>query len=284
MPHIPLNGGRSIQTRLGRLWVRPVGSGPPAVIWHSLFVDSTTWHSVLNPLAAQRRLIVIDGPGHGSSQGPSGTYTLHDCVGAACDVLDEVGTTEPVDWVGNAWGGHVGIVFAATRQERCRSLVTIGAPVHSLSPSEHRIIAASRALYIVLGPVRPLVSAITSALLGPDSDPAHRRVVADAFRSAHRRDMATAIESISLRRENLTTTLGRISAPTLMVAASHDKLWTPAQAEAAAVMLPDGVSMNLPGGGHVAPLLQAADVLADVLIEFWNDPVSFVEGRSSART
>ena len=28
---------------------------------------------------------------------------------------------EPVDWVGNAWGGHVGIVFAATWPDRCRT-------------------------------------------------------------------------------------------------------------------------------------------------------------------
>ena len=34
----------SVPTRLGPLRVETAGSGPPAVLWHSLFVDSTTWN------------------------------------------------------------------------------------------------------------------------------------------------------------------------------------------------------------------------------------------------
>lgn len=48
---------------------------------------------------------------------------------AAVTVLDALGLQEPVDWVGNAWGGHVGVVFAAVHAQRCRSLVVIGAPI-----------------------------------------------------------------------------------------------------------------------------------------------------------
>jgi pimeloyl-ACP methyl ester carboxylesterase len=53
-------------------------------------------------------------------------------------VLAQIGIAldEAVDWVGNAWGGHVGILFAAVNPNRCRSLVTIGTPVHALPPAE----------------------------------------------------------------------------------------------------------------------------------------------------
>ena len=44
-------------------------------------------------------------------------FTLDDCVGAAVDVLDQLGIDEPVDWLGNAWGGHVGILFAAAHPD-----------------------------------------------------------------------------------------------------------------------------------------------------------------------
>ena len=57
----------AVPTRLGPLHVETVGSGPPAVLWHSLFVDSATWNRVRVPLAAERRLILIDGPNHGGS-------------------------------------------------------------------------------------------------------------------------------------------------------------------------------------------------------------------------
>ena len=44
-------------------------------------------------------------------------------------------SSEPVDWVGNAWGGHVGIVFAATWPDRCRTLVTFGTPIQAYGRS-----------------------------------------------------------------------------------------------------------------------------------------------------
>jgi hypothetical protein len=39
-----------VPTALGRLNVRIVGSGPPALLWHSMFVDSTSWQRVEPPI------------------------------------------------------------------------------------------------------------------------------------------------------------------------------------------------------------------------------------------
>jgi pimeloyl-ACP methyl ester carboxylesterase len=86
---------------------------------------------VRGPLAEERRVIGINGPGHGSSADPGRRYTLPECADAAAQVLDALGVVEPVDWVGNAWGGHVGILFATAWPRRCRSLVTIGSPVQA---------------------------------------------------------------------------------------------------------------------------------------------------------
>src|SRR5215211_3563261 len=94
----------SVPTRLGPLRVQTSGSGPPAVLWHSLFVDSATWIRVQQPLAAIRRLLLIDGPAHGGSPPVPRRFTLDESVGAAIDVLDHFGIQEPVDWLGNAWG------------------------------------------------------------------------------------------------------------------------------------------------------------------------------------
>src|SRR6476620_10446195 len=54
---------RTVPTTVGNLAVHVIGSGPPAVLWHSLFVDSTTWTPLRSHLVGQRRLISIDGPG-----------------------------------------------------------------------------------------------------------------------------------------------------------------------------------------------------------------------------
>ena len=97
-----------IPTRVGSLAVRVRGEGPPAVLWHSLFVDERSWQRVEDGLARDRRLVIITGPGHGASSDPGHRYSLDDCAAAAGEVLAALDIREPVDWVGNAWGGHVG--------------------------------------------------------------------------------------------------------------------------------------------------------------------------------
>jgi pimeloyl-ACP methyl ester carboxylesterase len=81
----------TVATTLGQLHVRTLGSGPIAVLWHSLFVDSTTWQRVTGPLSARRRLILIDGPGHGRSAPARRLFTVEECADAAAQVLDNFG-------------------------------------------------------------------------------------------------------------------------------------------------------------------------------------------------
>jgi pimeloyl-ACP methyl ester carboxylesterase len=187
----------------------------------------------------------------------------------------------PVDWVGNAWGGHVGTVFAAAAPGRCRSLTAIGTPVRALSAAEYRKIKLLLAVYRVTGPA-PLVKTLTRALLGPDADSEASAIVGDAFRGADRKGMATAIRSISLARTDLTPILPRVTAPTLLVAGAEDAMWTPSEARESASHLPHGAVATLPGRGHVAPLLHDAPELAGLIIDFWNDPARYVAAPHAA--
>jgi pimeloyl-ACP methyl ester carboxylesterase len=263
-----------VPTRLGPLRARVVGDGPPALLWHSLFVDSTTWRRVEPALAAHRRLIIVDGPNHGANPRVPVPFTLEDCVGVAVDVLDHLGVDEPVDWVGNAWGGHVGILFAADHPGRCRSLAAIGAPVHALSPSDRRQIVLLAALYRVLGHravVRPLADALVGA-----GDPEATAVVAGAFARAGRRGMYEATRRLSLGRRDLTPVLPRVVTPTVLTTGVHDSMWTVAAARSAVGHLPHGALVVLPGDGHVGPLLRAAPEVVEVVTRLWGDPAGAV--------
>src|SRR5215207_6310832 len=126
------------ETQVGLLAVRVLGDGPAAVLWPSLFMDARSWERILPTLSEDRRLVVVNGPGHGASGDPGRRYSLGDCAAAAGQVLDQVEVGGAVDWVGNAWGGHVGLRFTADLPQRCRSLVTLGSPVAALSRSARR--------------------------------------------------------------------------------------------------------------------------------------------------
>jgi pimeloyl-ACP methyl ester carboxylesterase len=265
----------TVSTSLGGLRVRTIGTGPPAVLWHSLFVDSTTWDRVRDDLAKRRRLIIIDGPGHGGSDAYPHRFAVADCASAAGEVLDALGVVEPIDWVGNAWGGHVGLLFAAASPERCRTLATVGTPARALNRSERRRIVPMVALYRLVGPAKFLVKGVVDALVGSDAPVEDKRVVGAAFKRATRRGMLVAMRSVMLDRPSLSATLATIGTPTLVVTIADDAYESRHEARAEAAKLSDGAFVVLPGSGHVAPLLQSPAELVQALTAFWDDPAGF---------
>jgi pimeloyl-ACP methyl ester carboxylesterase len=119
--------------------------GPPevAVLWHSMFTDSRSWDRIIADLRARRTLVLIDGYGFGTSDHLQ--HTVPDfitvCGHAAAAVVAAVNSElapGPVDWLGSAWGGHVGVQLAATEPTLVRTLITISTPIHAISPSLRR--------------------------------------------------------------------------------------------------------------------------------------------------
>ena len=270
-----------METRLGPLHVTTTGDGPPALLWHSLFVDSTTWDRMVPTLARHRRLILIDGPNHGRNPRIRAPFGLSDCVEVAGEVLGRLGVSGPVDWVGNAWGGHVGILFAAAHPDRVRSLVAIGAPVHALTPDERRTVRLLRTLYGLFG-TAPVTRPLVSALIGPGAEPADAAVVAGAFRRAGWRGMHDAIGWLSLDRPDLEQVLRGLLVPTLLTTNVDDQMWTVEAAQAAVAGHRCAAVAVTPGRGHVGPLLQAPAAIADLVLQVWADPMSAVTQRAAS--
>ncbi len=264
----------SVETPVGALAVRTTGAPgrPVALLWHSLFVDDRSWARVEPDFAADHRLVLITGPGHGRSPGPGRRYSLEDCAAAALAVLDALETQEPVDWVGNAWGGHVGVVFAATWPQRCRSLVAAGTPVHAYRLKDRLRVQTLLALYRAVGPVPYLQKAVAEALLSArtrERDPEALELVRTSFAGADRAGMINAIESISLRRPDLTPMLPLVVVPTLFITGSDHPDWTPAQAEAASRLLPHGSALTVDHAAYLVPLEAPAEV-ARAVRELWS--------------
>ncbi|BAH49962.1 alpha/beta fold hydrolase [Rhodococcus opacus] len=276
----------TIPTSVGNLAVHVTGSGPPTVLWHSLFVDSTTWAPLSSHLVGHRQLISIDGPGHGASTAVPRRFTLGECAAAAVAVLDALGVTESVDWVGNAWGGHVGLVAAAHSPGRCRTVVTIGTPVQALTGPERARIVPMVWAYRIAGPIPPLTTAVMNVLLGKELSRTHPQqfeAVSRTFRQAPRRGMHEAMQSIMLHREGLGPLLPRISAPTLMIVPRADTMISVGQARAAAATMPHAAAATVDGAGHITPLIADPAGLADLITGFWPDPMRYLAASADVR-
>ena len=263
---------RMVETRVGGLKVTVRGDrGPTALLWHSLFVDERSWNGMLPRLADRRRLIVVTGPGHGASTDPGRRYTLRECAEAAVQVLDALGVGEPIDWVGNAWGGHVGLLFAADWPERCRSVVAFGTPVAALSPGEKRRTRLLLSLYRLLGPSPTIVDGTTAVLLSPRTIERDKEAVAlvhDCLRRADRRMLRNAIVSISIRRPDLADQLVRVRQPVLIVTGVDHHGFTPDQAREAVGLLARGQLAVIPDTAYLTPL-EAPAASADLVLALW---------------
>lgn len=267
------DGPDLIPTSLGPLHVAQAGSGPPALLWHSLWVDSRSWGPLVDVFGARRQVLTIDGPGWGRSSPIRRDLTLADCAEAACEVLDQLGITEPVDWVGNAWGGHVGITLAAGRPERLRSLVTIAAPVTPVGRRQRWTQTYPLALlYRLLGPSRFISNVLAEALLGPDAIAAHpdrAEEIMKAFQEADRESVRRTIRFMHSWHP-LTDTLPEVTVPALLITGNlADQHWQVTDAHTAAATMPDARALGVTGAGHISPLLVDVDQIGSAVTEFW---------------
>ncbi len=251
---------RQIETGVGTLAVFELGDGPPVFLWPSLYADHVSLLPVITELARSRRCVVVDPPGHGRSSLAPRRYTLDDCARAALQIFDALGI-DRADWIGNAWGGHVGVCVAAT-SARLRSLTVIGSPMEALSPAMRRKTRMAMAL-LALG-ARDLVGKLVAQVMVSPASAAHRDYVRACIREAPRGGIRQAVQSISLGREDLTPVLARITVPTLFVAGAEDPIWTPEVARAQAAQVPGARFESVPAAAHLAPLERPRETLAHV--------------------
>lgn len=259
-----------VPTSLGRIAVHVLGAGRPTVLWHSMWVDGSSWGFVLPALLPGRRLLVVDGPGWGRSERLRRAVDVSASVAVARELLEALAPGEAVDWVGNAWGGHVGIELAATSPDLVRSLVAISAPTPAIDEDARRRVRLLVPLMAVLGPVGPVRRPVLETVLTDESraDPQAIGVVVDALALAGRRSAAKAVQSFILNRVDITDLLPRIEAPTLFVATDDRPDWTPEQAEAAAALAPFARSAVVKSSRTLVPVEQPA-ALATLIREFW---------------
>jgi pimeloyl-ACP methyl ester carboxylesterase len=264
-----------VSTDLCRLHVRRTGTGPPVVLWHSLFVDSRSWGPLVDALACDRTVYTIDGPSHGKSEPVRRDFTFDELAVAADQALDRLGLTEPVDWVGNAWGGHIGIRLATADPPRLRTLTTIGTPVQGFTLWEKLTMGWPLVEgYRFTGPNSLIMNQLFESLLGAESiaaQPDQAATIKASFREANRKGMFHAMRSMMLHRTGVEDLLASIKVPTLVMPVRDDVTgWRPDEARRTCTVIPDCRVEEVAGTGHISPLLIDRDRILRLLSDLWS--------------
>jgi pimeloyl-ACP methyl ester carboxylesterase len=266
-----------IDTQLGPLAARVIpGPSPVAVLWHSMFTDSRSWERLTSDLSQKRTLVLIDGWSFGDSADLGRvTGKFNDqCVQGAVAVIAQVQSelaAGPVDWLGSAWGGHVGLQLAATQPELVRTLVTVSTPVHAPTPSLRRQVRMLLPVYRAIGMRGPVRQGLLDGMLTDltrRTDPEAVDALVAPMSRGSRQAIARTVQSGVLNRTDLDWAAARVSCPTLMIATDDRGEWSPAECAAAAAAMKDARSAVLTRS-RALPSLECPAELTALVADFW---------------
>jgi len=256
--------------------------GEPGLCVHGLAGSSRNWTDLMDLLRPRLACDALDLPGFGDSPPrPDGRYGIP-ALAQTVAALIEHRNRGPVHLIANSLGGAVSVKLAAARPDLVRTLTLISPalpdsrarldlirfPVLSLPRVGSRLLRK----YEALPPQARVADVITTCYSDPARFPPAR--FATEVTELSRRDTlpyatAALIGSIrTLTAEFVRRTGWRdasgITAPTLVIYGSHDRLVDPRMAGRAARAFRDARIVVLPRTAHLAHMEHPAQVAAEI--------------------
>jgi pimeloyl-ACP methyl ester carboxylesterase len=120
---------RRVRWSQGEIQLFELGEGPPLLLVHGGGDGAFEWVPILSALARNRRVLVVDRPGHGLADpfDYKGLDLLDHARTFLRDILDAL-DLPTVDIAANSIGGLLAAAFALDKPERVSRLVLVGAP------------------------------------------------------------------------------------------------------------------------------------------------------------
>ncbi|MFG2826213.1 4-carboxymuconolactone decarboxylase [Streptomyces sp. NPDC048434] len=239
---------------------------PPLLLGPSLGSSHAVWDPQLPALARRYRVVRWDLPGHGGTPtdvlapAPVPTTTVPELARLVLDLADSLGI-ERFAYAGISLGGAVGAWLAADHPERIASLALICSAARFGEPAGWRERAAL-VREAGLGPVAETTASrwFTPSFAGSPQAVALVDTVRSGVAPAGYAACCDALAGYDLRAD-----LGRITAPTLVVAGRADPATPPACARELTDGIPEASLVELAAAAHLANVERPAPVLAALL-------------------
>jgi len=266
----------------GRIHVVERGQGPPLVLLHGIMLSSALWVHQLRDLADHHRVMAIDLRGHGQSL-PGATGTSLQILAADVRAVLQALDIEHAVLVGHSMGGMValqlavdlpvderrrrlaGIVLTSTTAGPFATLPGFAGMVRFTGPVTARAVLVGERFGAKALPSRDLRWWLTRLGFGADAPAAQVRFVEAMHRGTPSRTLADLIPSLA--PFDLSSKLGSLDIPVLVVVGSHDRITAPRLARRMASALPEASLVELPRCGHM-PMLERRHEFSRLVDEF----------------
>jgi len=237
---------------------------PVVLLSGSLGSSLAVWEPQVAALGERSRVVRFDHRGHGGSPAPPGPYALEDLGSDVLALMDSL-EIERASWCGLSLGGMVGMWLAAHAPERIERLVLLCTAAHMPDAPWAERAEAVRAA----GSVEVVADTVVERWLTPRFAASHPEV------RARLRAMLVASDPEgyaaccgAIERMDLRDDLGRVTAPTLVIAGSEDASTPPETVRAIADTIGGARFELLEPAAHIASVERAGEVnrlLADWL-------------------
>jgi 3-oxoadipate enol-lactonase len=247
----------TIDTVLGRIRVRTRGRGESVVFWPSLLMDGDMWLAQADHFEGDRRVVLVDPPGHGRSERLTAPFSFDDCARCVVEILDGLGI-ERAHFVGNSWGGMIGGTFAALFPDRIGRAVLMNCTASPAGARQKLEYGALLHMAKVFGGIRPpLTRSVLKAFLGPTTIRERPDVVEFVRESVQAVDLQSsgwAVRSVVPRRPDQRALLAKVRTPVLVVAGAEDATFPNSETKEMADAIPGSSFVILHGVAHLAAL------------------------------
>jgi 3-oxoadipate enol-lactonase len=239
------------------------GEGVVTLI-HALGTGHWMWDRQVEVLRPHFRVLRYDVRGHGQTDKPPGPYSLELFAQDLAALLDVLGIPA-AHLVGLSMGGMIAQTFALNYPDRVKSLVL--ADTSSRYPPESRQQFEERAKVAETQGIEHLIESALERWFTPEFARTHPEVIERYRRMLRANDpKAYAAAARAIAQLDLTSRLGAIRVPTLVVVGEDDPGTPPAMAREIAAAIP-GARLEILPGRHMTQE-ESAEAFNRLLLEF----------------
>jgi 3-oxoadipate enol-lactonase len=236
-----------------------VGSGPVVVLLHGYPFNRTLWRDQVAALQEGHRVIVPDLRGHGGSGIVPGPATMELMAGDIAGLLDNL-KIEQAAIGGLSMGGYVALAFCRVFPFRVQSLILAAtrAQADNEEAKQNREVQAAKARREGM---KGIADALLPKMLTAETVAKRPEIVKHVrgmMASTNPEGAAAALQGMATRQDQ-TSFLSEIVAPTLILVGSEDAITPPADAELMNREIKGSRLQIIERAGHVLNLEQPGE-------------------------
>jgi pimeloyl-ACP methyl ester carboxylesterase len=245
-----------------RLAYRITGTGPPLVMIQGVGAFGAGWNPQVEILEKYYTCLTFDNRGIGASQPGAKDLTVNRMAADTLALMDHAGWAS-AHVVGHSLGGLIALQVALDAKPRVRSLALLCTFARGADTKQLTLALLWTGLRMRLGPRRVRRRAFLDLVLPPRWNRDQEEEIAERLSKVFGHDVAdtppiTNQQLDAMTRHDLTPRLGELAGiPTLVISGENDRIATPRSGRAIAAGIPGARYIEIAGGSHALPVLEA---------------------------